>query len=197
MASQRALVLAAPLCVAGYGVVRFLGAQDGRYGPGLDWQAAHLLGLAGMVLFVPVVLGLGQCLRRGPVRALTVTATVVGLLATMVQFGADIAWGALASDPADLRTLAAEFAAVPGVEPAFHTVGPRLFPLGLVVLLTLLAGARRMPWWSPVAVLAGILVPAVDPDLLPVAGLLMAVALAPTATWPEPRFARSALVWSP
>ncbi|MGY0231695.1 hypothetical protein [Longispora urticae] len=197
MASQRALVLAAPLCVAGYGLVRFLGTQDGRYGPGLDWQAAHLLGLAGMVLFVPVVLGLGQCLRRGPVRAVTVTATVVGLLAAMVRFGADIVQGVLAADPAELRTLSAEFTAIPGVTPAFHTVGPLLFPVGLVVLLTLLAGARRMPWWSPVVMLAGILTTVVDLDLLPVAGLLMAVALAPTATWPEPRFARSALVWSP
>ncbi|WP_430502685.1 hypothetical protein ACQRWP_14135 [Micromonospora trifolii] len=43
----------------------------------------------------------------------------------------------------------------------------------------MLAVRRRLPWWSVPLLLAGIVLPTVTLDLLPVGGLCMALALAP------------------
>ena len=37
----RVLSIAAPLCLAGYGIVRIVGRAGGQYGPGGSWSAAH------------------------------------------------------------------------------------------------------------------------------------------------------------
>ncbi|MEV1017282.1 MULTISPECIES: hypothetical protein [unclassified Micromonospora] len=173
-------VITGPACIVGYGLVRLWGRSDGTYGPGFDWQAAHLVGLAGMVLFVPVVLALAGLLRPGPWRTSVVAVTLVGLAATMVQFGADIVEGLLAADRAEMSALGADFKDVPGVEVLFYDVVPQLFFLGLLVLAGMLAAHRRLPWWSVALLLVGIVLPAVTLDLLPLGGLCMAVALAPT-----------------
>jgi len=168
-----------PLGLVAYGVLRLLGQLDGDYGPGWDWQLAHLAGLAGMVFFVPAVLMLGRLLRRSPLRTGVVVVTLIGLAASMVQFGADMVEAFMATDHAELKSLQHDFTANPGVEPAFYTVGPQLFFLGLLVLTILLAVAGRLPWWSPVVLLAGLLLPPITLDLIPVAGLCMLVALLP------------------
>lgn len=175
-------LLAAPLLLAAYGVVRIVGKSDGVYGPGLDWQAAHLLALAGVVLFVPAVLGLGALLPRGAWRSGTVAVTLFGLAASMVQFGADIWFALRAQDKAGMRALSGEFGAIPGVDLVVYQVGPQLFFVGLLVLTILAARARRLPWWSPAVLLVGIVLPPVTLDLLPLSGLLILVAL-----WPATR----------
>ncbi|MBM7489240.1 hypothetical protein JOD64_000462 [Micromonospora luteifusca] len=172
-------VIAGPIGIAAYGLVRLWGKSDGVYGPGFDWQAAHLIGLAGMVFFVPGVLTLARLLPRSPWRTGVVTLTLIGLAATMVQFGADIVEGLLAADRAEMSALAADFKDIPGVEVAFYDVVPQMFFLGLVVLAGLLAAKRRLPWWSVPLLLAGIVMPVVTLDLLPIGGLCMLVALAP------------------
>ncbi|MEV4497443.1 hypothetical protein AB0J84_17295 [Micromonospora arborensis] len=172
-------VIAGPLGIAAYGLVRLWGKSDGVYGPGFDWQAAHLVALAGMVFFVPGVRTLARLLPRSPWRTGVVALTFVGLAATMVQFGADIVEGLLAADRAEMSALGADFKDIPGVEVAFYDVVPQLFFLGLVVLAGLLAARRRLPWWSPPLLLAGIVLPVVTLDLLPIGGLCMLVALAP------------------
>jgi hypothetical protein len=168
-----------PLCLVAYGVLRLLGRLDGDYGPGWDWQLAHLAGLVGMVFFVPAVLRLGRLLPRSPWRTGAVAVTLIGLAASMVQFGADMVEAFMAADRAHLKSLQHAFTAVPGVEPAFYTVGPQLFFAGLLVLTILLAVARRLPWWSPVVVAAGIALPPVTLNLISVAGLCMLAALYP------------------
>ncbi|MFG3555902.1 hypothetical protein ACGGAQ_16125 [Micromonospora sp. NPDC047557] len=105
--------------------------------------------------------------------------TLVGLAASMVQFGADIVEGLLAADRAEMSALGADFKDVPGVEVAFYDVVPQLFFLGLVVLVGMLAAHRRLPWWGVAVLLVGIVLPAVTLDLLPLGGLCMLVALAP------------------
>ncbi|MCX5065657.1 hypothetical protein OOJ91_07155 [Micromonospora lupini] len=174
-------VIAGPACIVGYGLVRLWGKSDGTYGPGFDWQAAHLVALAGMVCFVPAVLALAGLLRPGPWRSVLVAVTLVGLAATMVQFGADIVEGLLAADRAEMSALGADFKDVPGVEVAFYDVVPQLFFLGLLVLAGMLAARRRLPWWSVALLFVGIVLPAVTLDLLPLGGLCMLVALAPAA----------------
>ncbi|MGI5520170.1 hypothetical protein ACQEUX_04380 [Micromonospora sp. CA-259024] len=172
-------VIAGPVGIAAYGLVRLWGRSDGVYGPGLDWQAAHLVGLAGMVFFVPAVLALSRLLPRSPWRNGVVALTLVGLAATMVQFGADIVEGLLAADRAEMSALGADFKDIPGVEVVFYDVVPQLFFLGLVVLAGMLAARRRLPWWGVPLLLTGTLLPVVTLDLLPIGGLCMLVALAP------------------
>ncbi|MEU5903228.1 hypothetical protein [Micromonospora sp. NPDC047527] len=172
-------LVAGPTCIVGYGLLRLWGRSDGTYGPGLDWQAAHLVGLAGMVFFVPAVLALARLLPRSPWRTGVVALTLVGLAATMVQFGADIVEGLMAADRAEMSALGADFKDIPGVEIAFYDVVPQLFFLGLVVLAGMLVASRRLPWWSVPLLLAGIVAPVVTLDLLPLGGLCMLVALAP------------------
>lgn len=173
------LLVSAPLCIFGYGVLRLVGRADGDYGPGIDWQAAHIVGLIGMVLFIPAVLGLGRMLAPDAWRTATVVATIIGLAATIVQFGADIAFAAQAADKAEMSSLSHDFSAVPGVRIAFYMVGPQLFFLGLVVLAALLAQSRKLPWWSPVLLLVSVLLPVLTLDLMPIAGLGLLVALFP------------------
>ncbi|MFC4017109.1 hypothetical protein ACFOW4_04015 [Micromonospora sp. GCM10011542] len=182
MRSNRVVLLAAPLLVSAYGILRLAGRADGAYGPGLDWQLAHLAGLAGMVLFVPLVLALARLLPRTPWRTGTVGVALVGLLCTMVQFGADIVEGLLAADKAEMRSLSQQFHDIPGVSLAFYDVGPQLFFLGLLTLTVMLAVARRSPWWSPVLMITGIVLPVATLDLMPLAGLLMLAALWPAGT---------------
>lgn len=172
-------VIAGPVCIAAYGLVRLWGRSDGVYGPGFDWQAAHLLGLAGMVFFVPAVLALSRLLPRSPWRSGVVVLTLVGLAATMVQFGADIVEGLMAADRAEMSALAADFKDIPGVEVAFYDVVPQFFFLGLVILAGMLAAKRRLRWWSAPLLFVGIVLPVATLDLLPLSGLCMLVALAP------------------
>lgn len=172
-------VIAGPVGIAAYGLVRLWGKSDGVYGPGFDWQAAHLVALAGMVFFVPGVLTLARLLPPSPWRTGVVVLTLVGLAATMVQFGADIVEGLLAEDRAEMSALSADFKDIPGVEVAFYDVVPQLFFLGLVVLAGMLAAKRRLPWWSAPLLLVGIVLPVVTLDLLPIGGLCMLVALSP------------------
>lgn len=177
--SPGVLLFIAPLFVSGYGVLRLFGLADGVYGPGLDWQAAHIVGLIGMVFFVPAVLGLGQLLGPGGLRTAAVTVTLVGLVTSIVQFGADIVFAAQAADKAGMSRLSHEFSDTPGVRLAFYTVGPPLFFLGLVVLTILLARAGRLPWWSPIVMTVSAVAPVLTLDLLPLAGLGILAAVVP------------------
>ncbi|WP_433659322.1 hypothetical protein ACQPW1_43580 [Nocardia sp. CA-128927] len=171
MKSPGVLLFSARLFFSGYGVIRLFGLADGRYGPGIDWQAAHIVGLIGMVLFVPAVFGMERLLPQGNWRTGTVIVTLAGLAASIVQFSADIVFAALAADKADMSRLSHEFSAVPGVRLAFYTVGPPLFFLGLIVLTVLLARAGRLPWWSPVVMAVSAMLPLLTLDLMPLAGV--------------------------
>lgn len=185
-------IVIAPLLVGAYGVARLIGRHDGQYGPGLDWQVAHLFGLAGMFLFVPAVLLLRRRLPATRWRGAAVVVTLVGLAATIVQFGADVIEAAMAADKAEQSSLSDRFTDIPGVTPLFYTVVPQLFFVGLIALAVLLAVARRLPWWSPVLIAVAVLLPAVTLNLLPEAGLGIAVALLPVALRARDAFARPA-----
>ena len=57
-------LLALPVCFTAYGVIRFVGRLDGHYGPGPDWQAAHLVNLVGPPLLHVGLLALTVVLVR-------------------------------------------------------------------------------------------------------------------------------------
>ncbi|GAA4974223.1 hypothetical protein [Actinoplanes utahensis] len=185
---MRIALIAAPLAMTAYGLTRIIGRLDGHYGPGLDWQLAHLFGLAGMLLFVPVVFALRT--RIGTGRNLITGITLAGLAATIVQFSADMILALAATDRADLRTRQHEFADLPGVQPAVYDIGPLLFFIGIVALAALATRARHLPWWSPAMMLLAVALPPVDLNLMPLTGILMLIALHPlhdtTPTPPRP-----------
>ncbi|CAM4518374.1 hypothetical protein NONI108955_40995 [Nocardia ninae] len=173
------LLFAAPLFFSGYGVIRLFGRADGRYGPGLDWQVAHIVGLIGMVLFVPVVLGMGRLLASNALRNSAIAVALIGLATTIVQFVADVVFAAQAADKAEMSRLSNAFSDIPGVRPAFYLVGPPLFFVGLIVLTILLVRAGRLRWWSPVLMAISTLSPMITLDLIPLAGVGMLVSVLP------------------
>lgn len=180
----RFALLAAPLAMTAYGITRIIGRLDGDYGPGADWQIAHLFGLAGMLLFVPVVLALRALIPGTVARNALTGVALVGLAASVVQFSADILLALAAADRTELRTLQGDFSGLPGVQLAVYDAGPLLFFLGIVAMATLTATARHLPWWSPVVMLVAVVLPAVDLNLMPLTGLLMLAALLPLRQTP-------------
>ncbi|MEU2130826.1 hypothetical protein [Streptomyces sp. NPDC018352] len=178
-------LLAGPVLMAGYGVVRLAGRGIGDYGPGVWWTVAHLLFLAGVLAFVPVFLGLrGPAGERGGGRVACEVAAWTGLLgaaAVVVQAVIDLGVGFVAADKEAMSEMFDRVQGVPGVMPLVYTVVPMLFWLGLLALVTLLAFLRRdvVRAWAPVLVLAGTVLMAVSLDLLPVGALCLGVALLP------------------
>ncbi|MES9504867.1 hypothetical protein ABWJ92_00420 [Streptomyces sp. NPDC000609] len=180
-----AALLAGPVLMAGYGVVRLVGRAVGDYGPGVWWTAAHLLFLAGVLAFVPVFLGLRRLAgERGGGRVAGEVAAWTGLLgaaAVVVQAVIDLTAGFVSADKEAMSEMFDRVQGVPGVMPLVYTVVPMLFWLGLLALVTLLAFLRRdlVRAWTPVLVLAGTAAMAVSLDLLPVGALCLGVALLP------------------
>ncbi|WP_380278711.1 hypothetical protein [Kitasatospora purpeofusca] len=169
-------VVAAPVLIALYGGIRLL---DGSREPGPGWLVGHGLMLLGLLLFGPVLAALGR--GRGVWGRAVAGVAFAGLAASLGQIGIDLYVGAVAVDKADQHRLFDGIQSRPGVLPAFYSVGPLLFHVGLLALLVLAAaGAGRvLRWWSPVLVLAGTVLTAADLAFVPVAAGCYLVALAP------------------
>lgn len=184
---RRSAFAAAPVCMTAYGLIRLI---DDRHGPGPDWSLGHLALLAGVLLFVPVFLGLRRAAApgRGRVRRWFADAGaglgLLGVVAVTGQVLIDLFVGYCSVDRATMDELFERVQSHAGVKPAFYTVGPLLFYVGLVLLMTQLAALRAIAAWRPVVVVAGIVLAAGDLDLLPVAGVLFLLALAPLGELP-------------
>ncbi|ROQ66545.1 hypothetical protein EDD93_0953 [Streptomyces sp. 840.1] len=178
-------LLLAPALMAGYGLVRAAGRAMGDYGPGVWWSLAHVLFLAGVLAFVPVFLGLRlpDGVRGGRRVAVQVAAGtgLLGAAAVAVQAMTDLVVGFVAADDRAMSDMFDKVRDVPGVMPVVYTVVPLLFWLGLLALVTLLALFRRaeVPAWSPLLVLAGVVMAAISLDLLTVGALCIGLALFP------------------
>ena len=75
------------------------------------------------------------------------------------------------------------FSSVASLPDALQLIGPLLFQVGALTLLTqlVLARPRRLPVWSLVLLFAGFLAIGADLDLLPLGALLIGAGLAPLA----------------
>ncbi|MEV6583600.1 hypothetical protein AB0M92_36260 [Streptomyces sp. NPDC051582] len=179
---RRAAFSAGPLCMTAYGLIRL---TDEEHGPGLAWSSGHLFFLAAVLCFVPVVLGMRRTAAAGRSaggRRLAGAGAVTALLGTaavVAQAVIDLVAGFLGEDREAMREIFRRVKSHAGVEPAVYTVGPLLFHLGLLLLLTQLAALRRTAVWRPLAVAAGIVATGISLDLLPLAGLLFFLAFAP------------------
>lgn len=180
-------LLAGPLLLLGYGVVRLL---DGHHGPGPGWTAGHILLILGLLCFVPAVLTLRRTAAgSGPARRTTATAgAVLGLLgigAVLGQAAVDLYVGAVSADRAAMNTRYDHFQSHPGVTPLLYSVVPVFFYLGLLLLTCALAlgrpRPRRLGLHAPLCVLLGTLVMAASLDLMPVGALLYSAAFGPLA----------------
>jgi hypothetical protein len=179
-----AALIVAPVLVLGYGSLRLL---DGPvHGPGPLWTVSHLMFLGAFLAFGAALPGMrGLVGGRGPAArwgANVVTAlTGLGLLAGIGQIVVDLVVGLSAADRPGMNALYGRVYANPALAAAFERVGPILFFTGMPVLTILLATLRprRLRPYAPVVVTIGMLLPAVDLDLLPLAALLMAAGLVP------------------
>ncbi|SCF96544.1 hypothetical protein [Streptomyces sp. Ncost-T10-10d] len=184
-ATAGTVFLAGPALMAAYGVVRLIGRAVSDYGPGMWWSLAHLLFLAGVLAFVPVFLGLRRLAgeRAGKRVAVAVAAWtgLLGAVAVAVQAVIDLVVGFVAADKRAMGEIFERVQDIPGVMPLVYTVVPMLFWLGLLALVTLLAFFRRdlVRAWAPVAVLAGVVLTAMNLDLLPIGALCIGLALLP------------------
>jgi hypothetical protein len=160
---MRSTIIAAPLLMLGYGIARWIDGFDGARHNGPAWPVGHTMFFAAIVLFVIQAAALAR--RSLPAVAWPAFgATVVGAFCFLWVITGDL----FPSFDTDL----------PGV---LNAAGPPLFVVGMVALLSLQVVARRVPFWSPVAFLAGYLAISVDLDLLPLAALVLFAGSIPVA----------------
>ncbi|XVU21849.1 hypothetical protein ACQPZJ_31865 [Actinoplanes sp. CA-054009] len=167
---MRLMAVVAPLLMLSYGLLRWVDGWDGDRGNGPAWDVGHVAFFAAMVLFAVLAVQMRQLLIAR--RAVTVAASVAAAAAV---FGVGCFLWVIVGDLFD------GFRERAPLPEALETTGPALFGLGVVVLMGLLAAARRLPWWSPVLFLAGFLAISVDLDLLPFAAVAILIAFAPLA----------------
>ena len=179
---MRLAYIGAPALVTAYGLARVIDGIDNSRGPGPAWTIGHLFFLVALALFGVAMVGLWREGRRWFTGAALV-AGIVGVvaMARVVVVDIVVAWGA--ADRAEMEREYPKYDDFPGLPDGlgglFDAVGGVLFPLGLVVLLVHLAVVRRLPWWSPVIATAGFAAILATLDLLPLAGVLLLVALVP------------------
>jgi hypothetical protein len=169
----RLSALAAPTLLLLYGVLLLIDGSDGQHNRGLAWNLGHTLFFIAFVLLGVLTVGLRQLVpaTKDWTRTVANLAMVAGLIGI-----ACFLWGILG----DLFPDVHHSAPVPH---AFQLIGPPLFQIGLLTLLIMLviARPRRVPIWSPVLILVGFLLFAINLDLIPVGSLLLLAGLAPLA----------------
>jgi hypothetical protein len=179
--------VAAPAFLVVYGLLRLIDGLDGTHGPGPWWSAGHLFFLASMALFAVVFVALrGALTRLRPLGTVAAGLGLVGVLAFVRVILVDLIVGFQSANRAEMDVNYDKYDGFPGGLPssvtgAMDNLGPVLFLAGMLTLTILLAAARprQLPWWSPVAFVAGYLVMPVNLDLLPLGGALMGAALVP------------------
>ncbi|GIF12779.1 hypothetical protein [Actinoplanes teichomyceticus] len=165
-ATVRRTALAAPALLLLHGILRLADGPDGHPGSGPLRDVGHLAFFAGMVLFGLLAVALPGMV---PVtaRRLATVATVAAVIGV-----ACFLWG-IAGD------LSTGFRSAAPLPAALQTAGPMLFALGVLILFGLLVAARRLPARTPLLFGAGVAAITVEPDLLPIAALVLLAALAP------------------
>ncbi|MFD1536885.1 hypothetical protein [Nonomuraea guangzhouensis] len=176
---NRTALIAAPLLVLAYGVLRIVDGLDGVRGPGVAWTVGHLAFLGALTLFVPIFWEMRSMLGRSAVASTALVAGVVGIGCAAAQFTIDIIVGFLAADHDAMSPMFEQVQAVPGVSLAVYSAGPILFYVAQLAFAALLAGHRMVKVWVPVAVLAEIVLSAVNKDLIPVGAVLLFVSFLP------------------
>jgi hypothetical protein len=189
MKNRTALIAAPPLVLA-YGVLRIVDGLDGVRGPGVAWTVGHLAFIGALTLFVPIFWEMRSMLGRSALATTALVGGVVGIGCAAAQFTIDIVIGFLAADHDAMSSMFTQVQAVPGVSMVVYSVGPILFYVAQLAFAGLLAGHRIVKVWVPVAVLAEIVLSAVDKDLIPVGAVLLFVSFLPLMSRRTPALRR-------
>lgn len=155
--------------------------MQGFHGPGIFWSIGHVFFLATFAAFVFVILDLRARVGEGSSFAFLMAAVALLGLAVFVRVGViDLVTGFAASDHAAMAPISRRLNAWPDPRllPLFQS-GPALFQVGLMALLVQLALMHRLPWWTPLFVLAGFVCVGLDLRLLTVGALLIGLGFAP------------------
>jgi hypothetical protein len=160
----RVCAVAAPILLLLYGVLHLIDGTDRGQGSGFAWNVGHTLFFLGFILFGVLTVGLRRAVGPGLVANVATAATLFGAACFLWVIVGDVFAGVRESAP---------------LPEALELVGPLAFQLGTLALLTMLVIAKRLPLWSPVLVMAGFVLFAVNLDLLPVGALLLLAGFAP------------------
>ncbi|MFI9818086.1 hypothetical protein [Saccharothrix variisporea] len=171
--------LATPLLVLAYGIARIIDGFDGERGPGPAWTIGHLFFVGALVLFIRIFWDMASML--GPRARILAVIGTVGAVGFIGQFAIDIVAGFLAADHADLSAIGKQVRAVPGVMLFCYDLAPYIFGVGQLGLVVALALRREVKVWTPVLVVADLVMPIVDKDLIPVGAVLLFVSFVPLA----------------
>jgi cytochrome bd-type quinol oxidase subunit 2 len=169
----RFCAVTAPALLLAYGILRWIDGLDGHHKGEPFWSAGHVAFFIAIVLFGMLAVALDRTIRsESPARRHLADAAT----AAAVFGAACFLWVILGDLSADFRD------AAPLPDP-LQTAGPALFQIGLLTLLILLVvnRPRRLPVWSPVLVLLGFAMIAINLDLLPVAAVVVGLGLYPLA----------------
>jgi hypothetical protein len=159
---MRSMAFTAPLFLFAYGILRWIDGLDGHRKGGPAWDLGHLAFLASMLTFVALTVVLYRRATLG--RRIALLAAVAAVLGEACMILVII------------RDLWSSFPQLPDVLTA---VGPILFVLGVIALLSLQVASGRLPVWSPMLFFLGYSAISINLDLLPVAALFILGALAP------------------
>lgn len=182
----RTTYLATPLLVLAYGVIRIIDGLDGSRGPGIAWTTGHLAFLAALALFIPIFLDIRRRLGGGRLATTSVVVGVAGIACAAAQFAIDIVVGFMAADHAGMGVLFDQVQAVPGVNLLVYQGGPLLFFAAQFALVTQLAVARQVKYWTPLLVMLDFMLPFINKDLIPLGAVCLLVSFLPLARTSAP-----------
>ncbi len=170
----RFAALTGPVLMLLYGLLRLIDGLDGSHGSEPYWSIGHAFFFLAIVLFGVLAVGL---FRLVPAQGRVVAA--VAMVAAL--FGAVCFLWVITGD------LFADFHDAAPLPDPLMLLGPLLFELGVLTLLTILAAVRprRLRSWSPLLVLVGFVLLSLNLDLLPAAAVLVLAGLAPIARRPR------------
>ncbi|MBM7443073.1 hypothetical protein [Streptomyces sp. HB132] len=182
MMNRRMVMLAVPALTFTYGLFRIADGLDGERGPGPAWTIGHLAFCAALVLFAVVFRWLRGLAPSGDrVAAVAYWAATAGVTVLLMQFGIDLVAGAVSADHLEMSLFTERASEVPGVAPIVYDFGPYLFYVGMLALIVRLAVVRVVKPWTVVLVLADLVMPLADKDLIPVGALLLSISFAQIA----------------
>ncbi|MFF4413558.1 hypothetical protein ACFYY8_13585 [Streptosporangium sp. NPDC001559] len=173
--NPRIAFVAAPVLTFTYGVFRILDGLDGVRGPGIAWTTGHLAFVGALVFFAMAFHEMRRLAGRGPLATGLASAGYVGIATLIAQFSIDIVLGFQAADHAEMGMLFDQVQAVPGVQQVVYDFGPLLFFVAQIGLVLQLAARRHVKAWTPVLVIADVLVPFVEKDLMPLGAACLLV----------------------
>jgi hypothetical protein len=168
---HRWLPLGGPTLLVVYGTARLIDGMDGDQGPGTAWNVGHVAFLGAFLFFALLIVGLRRLILARSAGGRTSAVANVFLFFGLI--------GTLTFIHVILGDLSPRWKSAFGLPDAVEILGPLAFQVGFLGLLIQLAVLQRLPVWSPILVFLGFIVIPVNLDLLPLAGILMAIGLFP------------------